>query len=196
LTNTMLRIDDDAYKGIPFEEALYNFFIRFRRSKMDIQNARDSIGLGKERVERSSHLAMLVKQAGRGRGGLKAEKADASGGPNVEAVKATRTPLKDVVCPLCTEQGHLSYRCPKLKDIKLGKMVLPKQICRRCLRLRALSAPHLADCHLYKHQTGQISFLCVTHKDPPTHRTICRLGDCAEKFDKAIHNLVTIKNEK
>jgi hypothetical protein len=196
VTNAMIRVDEDAAKGIPYEKALYDHCVRFRRSKMDIQNALESVGRGKDKVERSSHLSMNAKQEGRGRGGRdpKTPKSDSSRGPK-DGPKPKKD-LKDLFCALCEGHGHYPFRCSKLPDVKRGKVPLPKAWCRRCLRTKERDAPHLADCHVLTTSKGPMSFICVIHKEAPTHKFICRQGDCAESVDRTPHNHVVVKNEK
>jgi hypothetical protein len=187
LTNTMIRIDGEAGRGVPYEKSLYDFAVDFRRSKMDIQNARGLFILGKERLDRSSHLSMSAGPRGR-------EKAPASGGS---------FPKKDFsgyTCPLCNLIGHSKWFCPDLEAISQGKKRLPKDWCPKCVAPKKNpadpTAPHPVDCHMYydRKDKEKKSNLCVDHKDPLVHRKLCK-GCAIKRADRAPSNLV-IKNEK
>ena len=187
LTNTMLRLDQEAEVGVCYEQSLYDFLVDFRKSKMDIQTARGLFMPG--HLERASHLLFRPKEkVVRGRGDQ--EKATtrklASGGsePN----------FKDLICVLCNLVGHPSFNCTRLLAIRLGKDNLPKGLCKRCLKPVKEAEPHPENCHTVKSKGKEISFLCFNHKDPPRHYKICRA--CGTAQAKTAVNLVRIANEK
>ena len=82
-------------------------------------------------------------------------------------------------CGFGCGQPHPSHLCSKTLDVRLGKIQIPKTVCRKCCRTLKQGQSHPADCHLYEFvgkSDGRrlcIDRLCPAHPGKAVHTLLC-----------------------
>ena len=176
-----IYIFDDAHRaGVPYCISLRNYLVEVRLLTVDLESALQIV----EAEEPGATTAGFTSAAtvptatppSRPKPEAQPQKKFKQGGGKANSSRPPRPPARCLQCPSVGQ--HMTYKCPKLSDVKRGALPLKPGICRKCLYDTADGA-HMEECGVRRYYIDNayilIKYTCDPHE---THIAICNGPHC------------------